>query len=39
VKVRWPGRGPAPDVDQDVGPLDAGLWLLEQGAKPLRLGD
>ncbi|HEU4395044.1 MAG TPA: CRTAC1 family protein, partial [Planctomycetota bacterium] len=39
VKVRWPGRGGAPDAEQDLGPLDAGLWTVAQGEKPLRAGD
>ena len=39
VKVRWPGRGGAPDTEEDLGPLDAGLWTVEAGAKPIRAGD
>ena len=39
VKVRWPGRGGAPDAEQDLGPLDAGLWTVAQGEKPIPAGE
>jgi hypothetical protein len=36
VVVRWPGRESA---EQDLGPLAAGLWRVQQGAPAVRLGE
>ncbi len=36
VVVRWPDRA---RTEQDLGPLEAGLWRVAVGEKPVRLGE